>query len=422
VNASRGLNPRAFLRAQLWTSGVLLLGTVLGGILAYAAMAISARVLGAADFGLLGATLGVVSLIGVAARPANLVATHLAARAVARKSSGELRGLASIALLSCTGLGLILVFVSLSELDILQSFLHVPDRGPILALAVVLAVTLGSLMLTGLVAGQHRFWVIATTAVADPLTRAIFILPLVLLLGVTGSLLSYVAGLLATFVICVLSVGGLGRSLPSWQHVRASAGVATSSIALTLSVSLMQNADLVLLRSYGAPDEVGQYAAAASLGGLVFVVCAPIYLPAFPRTVAAHAEGKPTWPILRDVLLIVATIGVVMIAAAALLGTSAGLLMFGPAFGQVGTYLPVYVSKIVALVVLYVVTQYALAVGHTQPAYIAAVVGMLGPVLVAVLHPAALSAALIMLVAASAAAIVASLLVYRVLRVAASPN
>jgi O-antigen/teichoic acid export membrane protein len=405
----------------MWSSGVLLLGTLLGGILAYVAMATSARMLGAEEFGLLGATLGVVSLVGVAARPANIVATHLAARALSRKSSRELRGLASIALLLSVGLGLILLAVSLTALDLLQSFLHIPDLGPILALAAIVATTIASLMLTGLVAGQHRFWVIATTAAADPLARALVIIPLILLFGVTGSLLSYVVGLLATCAIALFSIGGIGKSRPAWSQVRDSMGVATSSLALTLSISLMQNADLVLLRSYADPEVVGQYAAAASIGGLVFVFCAPVYLPAFPKTVAAHAEGKPTWPILRDVLLIVATIGVLMVASSAWLGTSAGEVMFGPAFGGVGTYLAAYVSKVVALVFLYVFTQYALAVGYTRPAYIAAAVGLIGPVLVAVLQPAALDTVLTMFGAASAAAIIACVLVYRSLRNASSP-
>jgi O-antigen/teichoic acid export membrane protein len=411
VCASRG-NARAFLHAQLRSTGVLFLGTILGGILSYVAMAISARMLGAEDFGLLGAALGLVSMVGVAARPTNIVATHLAARAVSMKSARELRGLASIALMLCVGLGVILVLVSMSELDLLQSFLRIPDLGPVLALAVVVAATIGSLMLTGLVAGQHRFWILATAAVADPLTRALVIFPLVLFLGVTGSLLSYVAGLLATYVVALISVGGIGRTIPSWSQARASAGVAMSSLALTLAVALVQNGDLVLLRSYAAPDEVGQYAAAASIGGLVFILCAPIYIPAFPKTVSAHAEGKPTWPILRDVLLLVTAIGVVMIAGSVWLGSSAAQLLFGPAFSGTGTYLPAYISKIVALVVFYVFGQHALAVGDTRPAYIAAMVGVTGPLLVLILHPGPLSTALIMFAAASAAAIVLFLLLF----------
>jgi O-antigen/teichoic acid export membrane protein len=186
-----------------------------------------------------------------------------------------------------------------------------------------------------------------------------------------------------------------------------------SSFVLTVATALVQSGDLVLLRSYAAPDEVGQYAAAASIGGLVFALCAPIYMPAFPKTVAAHAGGKPTWPILREVLLVVGAIGICMIAGSALLGASAAEAMFGPAYGGVGTYLPAYISKIVGLVVLGTIGQYALGVGITRPAYYAAAVALSGPLCIALLQPAPLEATLIMLGATCAATALLSILLYK---------
>jgi O-antigen/teichoic acid export membrane protein len=389
---------------------LLFLGTIVGGLFAYISVALSARFLGAAEFGLLGALLGVLSLIGVAVRPGYLVATHWAASARTDGDVRALRGLAAAAVGFSAALAVGLLGGTWVGLDAIEQFFQTSTSGPFLALAIVIAATVCAQLLMGFVSGLHRFTTVALATISEPVARLIVVVPLVLILGVTGSLLSYFAGLLVTCGIAIKSLGGFERRLMSAHRLRGTWRLAGTSAALVFATALVQNLDLIILRSYAAADDVGFYAAAASLGNVLFALCAPLFLPAFPRTVSAHAEGKSTWPILRDVLVLVGAVCAIAIAGSAWLGTMLAEIMFGPAFGGVGTYLTVYLAKVSALIVLTAVGQYALAVGPDRAVYVSAAVAAIGPVIVVFAHPGPFTAAVIMLCSASAAAAVLAVL------------
>ncbi len=401
---------REFLRVHASSGGVLLVGTVVGGVLAYFSVALSARVLGAAEFGLLGALLGVANLAGVAARPAYLLVTHLTARTKMQGDPEGLRDLATAALAFSAGLGLVLLAGVSLTLPALESFFQMTEAGPLFVVALVIAGMVCTQFLTGFVSGLHRFRTIAFSTVADPLARVIVIAPLALLLGVSGSLLSYVAGLLVISVIAIRSIGGLGWSLPALDLVRGSLRIGGASIALTLAAALIQNLDLVLLRSYAPVDQVGFYAAAASLGNVLFALCAPLYLPAFPRTVSAHSEGKPTLPIVSEIVLLIGGICALAIVGSLVLGGSATQLLFGPTFDGVGVYVPAYLAKVTALLLLGTLSQYALAIGATNVIYVASAIAVLGPGVVFFTHPDPLTTAIVMVGFAAAGALSIALL------------
>jgi O-antigen/teichoic acid export membrane protein len=209
--------------------------------------------------------------------------------------------------------------------------------------------------------------------------------------------------MLVTSAICIAGIGGIAWRIPAREHLRDSLQVGGSTLTLTVAGALVQNSELVLLRSYAQPDEVGLYAAAASIGNTLYVLCAPLYIPAFPRTVTAYAEGKPTWPILRDVLVLIVGVGLLAEFGAILLGGAAAQLVFGPSFNRVGTYLPIYIAKTIALLLLGTVGQYAIALARSQITYVAAGIAFLGPLLVLVFRPEVLVAAVDMFAAAATA-------------------
>src|SRR3712207_4248656 len=75
---------RMFAEHSLPAGVQLLVGTLAASILAYAAIAAMARLLTAADFGLLGTLLGLLSIATVLVRPLHTVATVLATEAHVR--------------------------------------------------------------------------------------------------------------------------------------------------------------------------------------------------------------------------------------------------------------------------------------------------------------------------------------------------
>jgi O-antigen/teichoic acid export membrane protein len=186
--------------------------------------------------------------------------------------------------------------------------------------------------------------------------------------------------------------------------------VGTSSVSLTLMLALLQNGDTLVLRSYAPAEDVGLYAAAASLGNLLVTLASPLYVPAFPRTVAARRARMPTTPILVATLVPVVALGVgCTVGAIWLSGPVAGLL-FGSAFEAASGLIPVYLAKTTGLLVLGVVGQHALALGRVQPLLVGSCLAIVGLAVLAGVRPSTQSAALMMLASATLTAGVVVLL------------
>src|SRR5262245_53575432 len=79
----------------------LLTGTIAAGALAYFAVVMSSRLLGVADFGLLGTLLGITSVGAIALRPLHSATTHAAADAYALRNRAAVRSLAGRLLATC---------------------------------------------------------------------------------------------------------------------------------------------------------------------------------------------------------------------------------------------------------------------------------------------------------------------------------
>jgi O-antigen/teichoic acid export membrane protein len=148
---------------------------------------------------------------------------------------------------------------------------------------------------------------------------------------------------------------------------------------LTLAIAIIQNADLIALRTYAPAEDVGLYAAAAALGNAAVGLAAALYLPFYPRVVEASARSEPTRPYLRALILQLCAAGALAILISIPLGSWIVGLLFGQALADAGALLPAYMAKVTALLTMFVVGQYVLATGRHL-----SIAACLGPALLAV--------------------------------------
>jgi O-antigen/teichoic acid export membrane protein len=378
----------AFREQARW-SAWLLAGTVATALLSYASVILSARLLGAAEFGLLGAFLGIVALATIGLRPLYTVATHMATTELAGDTPEPVRGFAGPILILSTLVGMVSLGIAALGAEQLKIFFQTADVRPFLLLAPLLAGVACVQMATGLLSGLQRFSLLAAVSVLEAFLRAILTAPLALALGVSGSLVCYAAGLWVAAVISLRLVRATGWRVPPAQQLMAPARTGASSLVLGLVVGVLQSTDLVLLRSYAPAEAVGAYAAAASMGNVLFTVAAPLYVPAFPRTLAAYRNRQPSWPILAATLGPVAMGGLLAVAGAAWLGEPLVGILFGSPFSSTATVLPGYIAKTTALVALTILGQHAMAVGRAGLLSLATPLALVGPALIAHFRPSA---------------------------------
>jgi O-antigen/teichoic acid export membrane protein len=296
---------------------------------------------------------------------------------------------------------------------VVRDLLHIgtQDRFAPALVAVLLASLAFWQGLSGLLLGMQRFSRYAMVSVIDAAVRAAAIVPLVIQFGIAGALAGYAVGSAAANALAVRALGGLtwrsgtGR-IDGYQLARVSG----DWILLTLLVAGLQNLDLVLLRSYAAADQVGWYAAAATVANLTFTLASPLYAPLYPRLVSRVREGKPTQVLLFGTLVPLIVFGTAGILITAWVGGPIARLLFGDQFIPSGALLPVLLVKTTALLALLVVGQYAIALRHSQAVVACSIPSILTLGSIAVLHLPAEQVALVTGLGAASAAVAAGLL------------
>jgi O-antigen/teichoic acid export membrane protein len=365
----RGL--RLALQDQMRQSRPMAVSTLATIGLGYAAFALSARLLASTDFGLLGALLGVLSVISVALRPLHTTATHFAVEVVARQRPADIAYASAHATVATGGAALILVAALGLLQPVVGSALHLDTFAPLAVLAcLVCATALWQICSAHLLALRRlRAFALATTA--DSLTRTVFMAPLTLVWGVAGALAAYLIGVLVATVMAIHFSGGLAWGRRPQLTMSNVASVGGASLVLTLIIGLLQNSDLVALRSYAPADLVGDYAGATALGNFLFAVQAPLYLPLYSQIRSAHLHGRGTAHLVLATAIPILSLGALAVAFSVPLGVPVAALLLGPALSGAGTYLPLYFAKITALLTLFILGQYTLATERTWPILVA---------------------------------------------------
>jgi O-antigen/teichoic acid export membrane protein len=272
-----------------------------------------------------------------------------------------------------------------------QSGWQVVLLGPLVAFVV------GQQLISGALLGGHRFATQAATTVAEAGARALVTLPAAVLFGVSGALFAYLAGQVVSVVAAIILVGGLAWLRPSRRQLSASGSLGLAAVSLVIGLALLQSGDLVVLRWYGPTPETGLYAACASVGTLLVALSVPIYVPSFPRAIAAQREGRGTISILFVTLGLVVALG----ASAALVSVwlSAPVLRwsFGSEFEDAASLLPIYLLKTSAVVSAGVIGQHALALARPAAVTVVLPVSIFSLIAVALLHlaPAQLVASIL---------------------------
>jgi O-antigen/teichoic acid export membrane protein len=370
-------------------------GTVASGLLAYVSITIAARLLNPVDFGLLGALIALSSFATILLRPAGFAMTHLAATAYVDVGGGRLRGLgaASVALSAVVMVLLVLLVAAFGQP--LATTLQASSTWPIWLLVPLLGALTCFHLTNGILTGAQRFVWFAGAGVIEAAARAIVTAPLVLHIGVSGSLGSYVAGHVAAIAFSITCLGGLAWKPPPVKDVIDAVRTGSAALTLLVGISLLQNGDLVLLRWYGRAEDAGLYAACATIGGLLVTLGTPLFVPAFPRALAAHRSGEPTLPILLFALTPIVVGGISASLASIWLGSTAVGLLFGPAFEGAGLILPVYLAKSTALLAAGVLGQHAIATGRLLAVRLAVVPAACTLVMLGYLRPDAVATALV---------------------------
>jgi glycosyltransferase involved in cell wall biosynthesis/O-antigen/teichoic acid export membrane protein len=410
----------------LWselTSGIFGRGA-LAFLLATAGVSISnfvfhiviSRLIGPSQYGALGAILSIINLLTVPIVAIQIAATQAV---VARSPTADSHNLSKmVQRVAVTGIAGAVVLLAFTPL--LDGFLHLTSRVPLIAVAIWIPFAVVGAVLQGSLIGEYRFRPVAfaTFIGGGPLRLALGGSLALLGFGVSGAIMAT----LAAQVFTTVSLAFTARH----QVVRDGRGpsISTASRDIVISIfalagfTVLTNIDTFLSRHYFSPNLAGQYAAGAIAAHIALFIPMAIVTVAFPLLADGQGISDASRRAFTQSLKIMVLLGFVATAMMTLFSTLMISLLFGSKYGSAVTVIRPLAIESAGLGILNLLIYLHLARRSSV-----AMISWLGVALVAVItslrHNSTFELAILMLLATVATLIAAAIPAWKALTTAA---
>lgn len=391
----------SLLKSYGFTSGAFAFVIATGAVSAsnFLFHAVISRLIGPANYGVLGSILNVLLVLSVPLGALQVAVTQATVRweRFDRVSDGLQRLVWKVMLAGLIGTLLIIV-----SADWAAVYLHLDTQGALYALSAWLIPALLVAVLQGVLIGQSRFGAVAiANLVGGGVARLAFGIALVLLgFGVAGAVAASAFSQLVTVLI-------LARPLvPYLRRATRGSGTATGAIGVGTGFRTMiamsgywviVSMDTTMARHYLSSTSAGWYASAATLGRIALFLPGAISLLALPRFVSGEGRSKEARDALRWSLS--ATFAISM-AAGIVLAVSPQIfvqLLFGSSFAGAAPVVRVLGLEAAVLGVIGLLVYYLLAL-RSRISYFTWVGAFLAAGLIVEFHRNATSIAIVMAV------------------------
>jgi O-antigen/teichoic acid export membrane protein len=368
-------SPRAARQAAsrfsfIAATGLVFAATAVSSGLLYGASVVASRWLGAADYGIVGAMLGLTVILTVPAFTIQL----LAARAVALTRddpSNVARVLRDHIRLGVT-IGLPVTLVGIAFSGPIAELLNAGSRWPVV---VTVAITLPLLLTTaarGVLQGQGRYVAMAGNMIWEGLGLVAVIAMIAFGGGTTG-----VCAAPAISVIVSMTAGALAfrhdlrGSPPGGKRGLRAAGVIPTGVFLA-AFAVLTNTDVLVAKHALGDVAAGEYAAAALFGKIVLFIPIAVGLVLISEAAARTRVGRDTRRLFwLSFALVFGSCGALVLIAYLAPGVVAALTVGGGYPGAEDLFGP-YAVAMTGFALVNVVGAYSLALGLSVPAMLCA--------------------------------------------------
>jgi len=361
------ITDRAFRRSLPAGVVVMVFLTLLASGANYASNVIFARLLNPAGFGELTALLALAVIVAVPTGAAQTVIAERVAVHSANGRSDQIRYLVRHALAHFAVIGFVVCAIYVVCIPLVFKGLGLRHWGPAAALAPVIGLGFVFPLALGLLQGLDRFVAYGLMMLAISLSSIVFGVPWVEAGGgaggaIGGRAVGMLVVLLTTFVLLRKLILPRGQGALRSGLRRKPGTEAISASAAFVAFAVISNLDIVLAKLFLPADEVGIYAAIATVGKVVTFLPAAVAVVMVPNAARARQESGSSDRVLRLAGLLV--VGTALIAAvpAALAPHLVVSLMFGGDYTAAADgILPIVVAG-AGLAMMYLLVVYAVAI------------------------------------------------------------
>ena len=279
-----------FVRA----STLLFVASMVTNIFNYVFQLTMGRLLSTEDFGLMNS---LFSLLLITSLPFMTIMTVLAkyvSTFTVEGNLGKIKGLFLKAYKNIFSMGLVLLFVFICLSFLIKQFLKMDSVTPIVLLGIAVFTSLVLPINGAFLQGLQNFRPLSLISGSLGPAKFVFSLILVLLgLRVNGVLWGLILTNMAIFLMSYIPLRSIIDSATvSVERIDDLYSYAFPVFLAYLCFGILTQVDLILVRHYFLPSEVGLYASAAVLGRAVMYLPASLILALFPMVAEAHARDQ----------------------------------------------------------------------------------------------------------------------------------
>lgn len=153
-----------------------------------------------------------------------------------------------------------------------------------------------------------------------------------------------------------------------------------------LSLIIINNSDILLVKHYFEPYDAGLYASLALIGRIVYFIAWMFVMLLLPTVVQLKKEGKDTTKVLFKYVLYISFIALLIIAACKVYPTLIVQLLFGEAYVSIAPLMWKYAFATGVFAVANIFAYYFLSLDKYIPVVVSAIFGTIQVVLIIMYH------------------------------------
>lgn len=365
---------------------ILFIGSISTGVLGFIFHFYMGRILGPANYGVLGVVLSIITIMGIGLNTLQTGITRYTSDLNIKKEYSKINYLRSRLINKLTIYGIIFLTIFLAITPLLAKFLHIKITPLILISPCVLFLMILPIN-RGLLQGLQRFKGLSLNLIIEGCIKLFGGIILVLLgMEIYGAIISIVLSYIIPFFVGYYPLKDIIKrkkeKIVTIDIYKFSIPILIALISLTLMYSI----DLILVKHFFSEIEAGYYAAASKLGLILFFATLSISQVMFPKVSELYNKNKNHKKLLYKSLLI----SLIIIAPAIIIFNVFPKLivniLFGPKFIDAAQYIGLFSIIIGLFSLIYITVFYNLSINKRRFLHLLLIFNVLQIVLITLFH------------------------------------
>lgn len=358
-------------------SFILFVATMIMNLGAFLYHFVMGRMLGPADYGVLGVVLTLFYILMVPHYVIQTSVSKFVALFRAKKNIDKICNLFVRSTKKIIVLGFILLVFIFSISYFLAKFLNIPI-GVVWIVAVAIPFVLFVPIARGLLQGVQNFKILGINFIAEAFAKFLFGLLLVFIgFGVFGAVFGITAAFITSFLLGYFVLRKYFKKTKSKIDAKIIYKYSWPVFLVLLCLTLFYSLDVILVKHYFNPIQSGYYAAFAILGRIAFFASFSLVFVMFPKVAEAHALGKANLHLVKKALLLVTVVSGGVVLSYLLLPKLVVLILFGKGYIEITKYIAAFALIMMLFSYVYVLSFYNLSINRFKFIYVLFVLNIL---------------------------------------------